>query len=214
MLKLAIVGDLSQNDPSRLAQALDAALAASDLVVQVGDINPGYDVVKQRLGTGKLLCVPGNHDTVGPGNWDASLPGLPKQWIKHVAGACLIGLDNSWDDLKQVGWDILNGYSPSDPKEQLFMFMHKPLSTIVFPDGTESNHIMGEGAPCPDAIKLQTWVAAHHATVCHGHYHGWTLMNTSYGTVIVEGRGGAAPQIGYTLITLQAEGWSAHAVTL
>lgn len=212
MLRLAIVGDLSQNDPSRLAQALDAALAASDLVIQVGDINPGYDVVKQRLGTGKLFPIPGNHDILGPGNWDVSLPGLPKQWSKRVDCAQLFGLNNSCDTFDQEAWNLLNSYDGS--AKHVFLFCHKPLSPIVFPDGSESQHIMGEGSPCPDAVKMQTWVAAHTAATCHGHYHGWTLMKTNYGTVIVEGRGGAAPQIGYTLLNIQPEGWSAHSVTL
>jgi predicted phosphodiesterase len=101
MIKLAVVGDLSQNDPSRLARVLDTALQTADIVVQVGDINPGYDVVKQRLGTGKLLCVPGNHDIQGSGNWDAALPGLPKQWIKNMNNICLVGLNNSCDSFDQ-----------------------------------------------------------------------------------------------------------------
>lgn len=211
MLRLAVVGDLSQNDPARLAQALDAALAASDIVVQVGDINPGYDVVKQRLGTGKLFPVPGNHDILGPGNWDVSLPGLPKQWIKTLDCVQLIGLNNSCDTFDQEAWNLLDTV---DTTKHLFLFCHKPLSKIVFPDGSESQHIMGEGSPCPDAVKMQTWVAAHQATTCHGHYHGWTLMKTVYGTVIVDGRGGAAPQIGYTLFNIQPEGWACHAVSL
>lgn len=212
MLRLAIVGDLSQNDPSRLAQALDAAMAASDLVVQVGDINPGYDVLKQRLGTGKILPVPGNHDILGPGSWDASLTGLPKQWSKRVDCVQLIGLNNSCDTFDQEAWDLLNAYDGS--AKHVFIFCHKPLSPIVLADGSESQHIMGEGSPCPDAVKMQNWVAAHNAATCHGHYHGWTLMKTNYGTVIVDGRGGAAPQIGYTLLYIQPEGWAAHSVTL
>jgi hypothetical protein len=212
MLKLAIVGDLSQNDPSRLAKALDAALQAADIVVQVGDINPGYDVVKQRLATGKLMCIPGNHDIISPGNWDLSLPGLPKQWVKTIDCAHLIGLNNSCDTFDQEAWKLLDTFQ--GPPQHCFVFCHKPLSPIVFPDGTESRHIMGEGATCPDAIKMQSWVAQHHATTCHGHYHGWTLMSTDYGTVIVDGRGGAASQIGYTLLNIQPEGWSAHSVIL
>jgi hypothetical protein len=217
MLKLAVVGDLSQNDPSRLAQALDAAIGVADVVVQLGDINPGYDVVKDRMkSSGKLLCIPGNHDTQGPGNWDASLPGTPKQWQKTVNGVYLIGLDNTNDTVNQAGWDLLNTYVNSGPPTlPLFVFCHKPLSPIVLPDGTESTHIMGEGAfPCADAEKLKKFLEPLDATLCHGHYHGWTLMKPSYGTVILEGRGGAAPQIGYTLFLIQPEGWVAHSVTL
>lgn len=216
MLKLAVVGDLSQCDPAGLAKALDAALAAADIVVQVGDINPGYDVLKQRLSSGKLFPIPGNHDTLGPGNWDAELPDQPKQWQKSIGGIYMIGLDNTKDVIDQEGWSLLNGYvSAQPPSLPLFLFCHKPLSPIVLPDGTESTHIMGEGAfPNADAEKLKHFLAPLDATLCHGHYHGWTMMKPSYGTVIVDGRGGAAPQIGYTLFFIDPEGWAAHSITL
>lgn len=207
MLKLAIVGDLSFQDPNRLAQALDAALATADVVVQVGDLHPGYDVVKARLASGKLLVVPGNHDT----EWDTRLA-LPRQWVKDLPAATLIGLDNSADVINQADWNILNAYVPNG--KPLFLFMHKPLSTLVLPDGNESNHIMGEGSPCPDAIKLQDWMLAHHASMGCGHYHGSTVMDTRYSTVVLDGRGGAAPQLGYTMLYIQPEGWTAHAITL
>jgi hypothetical protein len=76
---------------------------------------------------------------------------------------------------------------------RLFVFCHKPLSPIVFPDGSESQHIIDEGLPCPDAVKLQQWAISRHIIFCHGHYHGWTLMNPIYGDVIVDGRGDAVP---------------------
>jgi len=208
MYKLSIVGDLSFNDPNRLAQALDAALSNSDIVIQVGDLHPGYDVVKSRLSSGKLLVVPGNHDT----EWDTRLE-LPRQWKKEIPGVTtLIGLDNSADIINQDGWDVLNSFTPNGLA--LFLFMHKPLSTLVLPDGSESNHIMGEGSSCPDAIKLQDWMLTHHASMACGHYHGYTIMDTRYATILLDGRGGAAPQIGYTVVYIQSEGWTAHSVSL
>lgn len=213
MLKLAVVGDLSQNDPSRLAQALDAALSVADVVIQVGDINPGYDAVKQRLGTGKLFPIPGNHDILGPGNWDQGLPGQPKQWTKVISGVTLIGLDNSRDTFDQEAWGLVNAYA-AQPLGPLFLFCHKPLSPLVLPDGSESQHIMGEGSPCPDAEKMKKLIEPLDVTICNGHYHGWTLMRPFYGTVVLEGRGGAAPQIGYSLFFIQPEGWVCHPVTL
>lgn len=216
MLRIAVVGDLSQNDASYLGKALDAALAAADVVVQVGDVNPGYDEVKSRMGTGKLLVIPGNHDIQGPGNWDGSMPGQPKQWRKDFPEATLIGLDNSLDVFPQASWDLVNAYGAAPRNVPLFVFFHKALSPLVLPDGNESSHIMGEGSPNADAQKLRAWLAGRAATIVCGHFHGNSLMQTSYGTVILEGRGGAAgPQnLGYTLIFVQAEGWTAHPVTV
>lgn len=225
MLKLAVVGDLSQNDPARLGIALDAAAAAADYVIQCGDVNPGYPQLAKHLAAGRCFAIPGNHDIQGPGNWDANLPGAPKQWRHDIpapasvngeatSGACLIGLNNSLDTIDAEGWALLNGYIAKQ-SVPLFVFVHKSISPIVLPDGSESQHIMGEGAqPCGPAIALQTWLAAHEVTIVCGHYHGWTLMDTWYGTVIVEGRGGAASQIGYTLIYVQPDGWTAHPVVV
>ncbi len=103
----------------------------------------------------------------------------------------------------------------SGPEPATFLFCHKPLSPIVLPDGTESLHIMGEGAlPCADAEKLKKFLEPMDVTICNGHYHGWTLMRPYYGTVVLDGRGGAAPQIGYSLFYIQPEGWVCHPVTL
>jgi hypothetical protein len=87
------------------------------------------------------------------------------------------------------------------------------------PDGTESFHIMGEGSLSPEAEKLKTWLAGREATICCGHYHGQSILQTSYGTVLLEGRGGAQgyaghPVCGYTVVYIQPEGWTAHSVTL
>lgn len=220
MLKIGVVGDVSQGDTGLFAKALDAALAASDVVVQVGDINPGYDVLKARMGTGKLFPVPGNHDILGPGSWDASLPGLPKQWRKDFPEAVLIGLDNSLNSFGP-GWDILSEYEKAPTQVPLFLFMHKALSPLVLPDGTESDHVMmGETTADAEAKKMMDWMSAHASpTVCCGHYHGSSSMRTSYGQVILEGRGGASGYhgtavCGYTLIYVQSDGWTAHAVDL
>jgi hypothetical protein len=223
-MKLAIVGDCSQGDPALFAKALDAAFAAADVVVQVGDINSSdhtsYDVVKARLAAGKPLhLVPGNHDTQGPGSWDSYLPGLPKQWIVENYGMTLIGLDNSNDNIGKDGWAILNNYDAAPKSDPVFVFVHKSLSTLLLPDGSESNHIVSEGASNPDADKLKKWVADHEATVCCGHFHGSAIMRAAYGDVILEGRGGAqgyhgSPVCGYTLICVQPEGWTAHPVDL
>src|SRR6185312_13671202 len=62
MFRLAVVGDLSMQAPDRLDRVLRHALKHSDLVVQVGDMHPAYDVLKKHLGTGRLLVIPGNHD--------------------------------------------------------------------------------------------------------------------------------------------------------
>jgi hypothetical protein len=136
MLKIGIVGDCSQGDPALLAKALDGALSVADVVVHVGDINSsdgvsGYNAVASRLGTGKLLAVPGNHDIMGPGNWDAHLTGVPKTWRKDFPEATLIGLDNSVEPaaFSPDSWTLLNAYQAL-PKP-LFLFAHKALSPLI-----------------------------------------------------------------------------------
>lgn len=203
------------NDSSRLATVLDAALANTDVVVQLGDIAYAYDVIKARYGSGRLWPIPGNHDYTN-GHWDQSLADLPKQWMKSNAELVVVGLDNSFDTFNAEAWTLLeSGAKQGSGKLPLFVAVHKALSPLILPDGTESQHIMGEGASCPDAVKLQDWLRAHpESAVACGHYHGWALMQTSYATVILEGRGGAAPQLGYTLINIDQNGWIAHPVTL
>jgi hypothetical protein len=225
VLRLGIVGDCSQGDANLLARAIDAALAGSDQVVLVGDVNSsdnqsGYDVVKARLSSGKISVVPGNHDTQGPGDW-SKLGALPKQWIKMRGGATLIGLDNSCDAIGPDGWSILGSYDaqPQKPQGPIFVFVHKSLSPLVLPDGTESTHVVSEGAANADADKLKAWIAAREATVCCGHYHGWALLRAPYGDVILEGRGGSqgyagSKVCGWTQVIVQAEGWTAHPVSL
>lgn len=223
MLRIGIVGDLSQRDPTNLARALDCAMAASDVVVQLGDINPGYAELSARLASGKVLPVRGNHDNAGPGNWDASLPGVAKTWRKDYPEAVLIGLDNSPENgtFTPESWATLDAYDKAGPDARhVFLFAHKALSPLVLTDGNESTHIMGEGGPSADADKLKAWMRAHgNTTIACGHYHGSSVMRTSYGVVILEGRGGAqgyqgADVVGYTVVHVQPEGWTAHAFTI
>jgi len=220
-MKIGIVGDLSQGDPALLAKAFDAALAASDVVVQVGDVNPGYGVVRDRLASGKLFVIPGNHDTLGPGNWDAELPGQEKQWAKEFPGVYLIGLDNSKDDFDDEAYRLLAGI-PRAFTGAVGVFFHKSLTRLVLPDGSESSHVMGEGGdiPSPAAEKmiamLEERTSSYYDFIGCGHYHGQSIISTSYGTVILEGRGGAAgpSNVGYTLLIVTPDGWVAHPVTL
>ena len=225
-LRLGIVGDCSQGDAGLLAKALDAALNGSDAVVLVGDVNSadgqaGYDAVKARLGTGKLSVIPGNHDTQGPGDWN-KLGGLPKQWrVDRTEGVTLIGLDNSCDAIGDAGWAILNDYAAHPTAGALFVAVHKSLSPLILPDGTESTHVVSEAgwASNADAAKLREWVGDHEATVCCGHYHGAAIMRDRYGDVILEGRGGSqgyagAPVCGWTSVIVTPDGWNAHQIAL
>ena len=229
MVTIGLVGDCSQGDATLLAKAVDAAMVSSDVVVVLGDVNSadgqaGYEVIKSRRASGKLHVIPGNHDTDGPGDWNRlAQPNTygppPRQWIKEVDGATLIGLDNSGDNIGDAGWLILNNYDAMAKPGPIFVFVHKSLSPLILPDGTESKHIVAEGAPCPDAEKLKAWIASHNATACCGHYHGSALMRTSYGTVVLEGRGGSPgyagkAMCGWTQILVQPEGWTAHPVDL
>jgi len=220
MLRIAVVGDLSLQDPARLRKAMTAALLAKpDLLVHVGDIHPGYEVILDfSKGKVPIYAVPGNHDT----EWDTKL-GMPRQWVvPSPAGkslAYLIGLDNSKDTFNDYDWTSL-------PYKQLdipiILFVHKPLSTILLPDGSESTHTMLENGPNKDAERLKQWAVMTYGDptqrkevlFVHGHYHGWTLMKTGYGDCLIEGRGGAAPELGYSIITVREEGIAIHQATV
>lgn len=244
--RLAFVGDLSQQDPALLARALDAALGAADLVVQLGDIHgapddkAAYDVVLQRMrSSGKLVAVPGNHDAED-GRWDrfmvtpetaAAGAGMAKQWIALTHPELIVvGLDNSADRIDDKARDLLNqahleyerrlmvaaSTTGAPPPPPVFVCLHKSLSPLVLPDGTESTHIISEGAPNADADWLKEWCRLHAATIACGHYHGSAILHAPYGTVLLEGRGGAAGpgNLGYTLVLVTPDGWTAHPVTV
>jgi predicted phosphodiesterase len=211
MLKIGIVGDLSLQNPARLDRCLQAAFDASpDLVVQVGDLHPAYNVVAKYIKAHRdnFFIIPGNHDE------DFDTLGQRRQWVKKTDAAFLVGLDNSKDQFSAETWDILDGITTTTP---IFVFAHKPLSRIVLPDGSESGHIMGENGDkgIADAKRLSGWLKAKGVDLLvTGHYHSWTFQRTSYCNVLVEGRGGAAPNLGYTLILIQPEGWTFHPVQI
>lgn len=210
MYRIVVVGDLSMNDPTKLDKAMVSALSEKcDILVHVGDIHDGYDVVKKYAQSNHILAVPGNHDT----EWDQRL-GWRRQWYYQGPNVHMIGLDNSKDKFCQADWDVVNSL-PNDALPVL-VFLHKPLTRIVFPDGSESGHIMSEGGltPTADSLRLQDLLRHREVVYVHGHYHGWTYMKTNYGDCLIEGRGGAAPQIGYTIIVIQPEGIVLHPVTL
>jgi hypothetical protein len=224
-MKVALVGDLSQQAPELLDKAITAAMANADVVVQLGDVNPGYDVIRKWLPTGKLLVIPGNHDTQGPGNWDAELPGQPKQWSVSYpqpgSGTVrIIGLDNTRDVLDDEAHKlVVEACNASDRYDAMLVCMHKSLTTLMLPDGSESRHVMGEGGQIPNdsaQSMIELLRGERCVAICCGHYHGQSVMQTPYGTVLLEGRGGApgTPNLGYTLILTTCDGWTAHSVTL
>lgn len=208
-MKLGVVGDLSGRDPSRLEKALTAALAACDVVIQVGDLHAGYDLCKGLLAAnaGRLFLVPGNHDisydTLGyPRNWKVTLSDL----------VTLIGIDNSNDVITPEGYAVLQDRGPS---LYGFVFAHKSPKPIVLPNGQVSNHVMGEGSPNEHADRLVEFLKLRATAMVCGHYHDWSVMDGPWGSpLVLEGRGGAADQIGYTAITVLKEGWSIQRVDL
>jgi predicted phosphodiesterase len=194
-----------------LAQVMAAANDNADIVVQVGDMHPGYSVVKKYgVDPNRIYAVPGNHDT----DWDSQL-GWSRQWIHSLDNVVLVGLDNSKDIFDDEAYQLIQDVLKERLTENVILFVHKPLSTIVLSDGSESQHIMGEGAlPNKDADKMKDILNGEDVLCCHGHYHGWSLMMTHYATCLIEGRGGAAPELGYTIITVQKDGLVLHQVTL
>jgi hypothetical protein len=213
MLRIAVVGDLSLQDPARLERVMAAAYKDCEIVVQIGDMHPGYDVVTKYAAMGKpVYAIRGNHDTLWDSLLDQPIGRWPKQW-NHSTPLChMVGLDNSADSFNNDDWAAVSAV----PKDTLpiLVFVHKPLSTIVLPDGSESNHIMGEGIANADAVKLQALLSNRNVLYCHGHFHGWTYMKTNYGDCLVEGRGGAAPILAYSIITMQEQGITLSQVIL
>jgi predicted phosphodiesterase len=214
VLRIGIVGDLSMQDPARLDRCLTECLKVADITVMVGDMHPAYSVVMKHLNAnpGRLFTIPGNHDE----RYDAI--GQPREWIHDFPGVVmLIGIDNSSDVISKPSWDIITANLKTPDITPVFVFAHKPISRVVLPDGSESGHILGENGQqgIQDAKNLQDWIkhGLVDLLVC-GHYHGLAYMRTSYCDVLVEGRGGAAPELGYTTILITGEGWVMHSVTL
>src|SRR6185437_3403869 len=79
MLKIAVVGDLSMNNPTKYDHVMSEAFKNADMVVQIGDMHPAYDITTKYLNNKDkkvLLAVPGNHDV----EWDEKYP-HPRQWV-------------------------------------------------------------------------------------------------------------------------------------
>lgn len=207
IMKIAVVGDLSMQEHSRLDRVLTAALAAADLVVQIGDIHSAYGVVQKHLKSGRLFVIPGNHDD----RYDSL--GIPRQWLHPLAKCTLVGLDNSNDHFNSETWAILAQVTP-EMSRPLFVFAHKPISNVILSDGSENHHVMSEsGTPASkaDAIRLQGWLRKQkNCMLISGHYHGWSCAMTDFAFCIIEGRGGAAPDLGYTTIVVTSDGMSFH----
>lgn len=213
-MKIALVGDLSFGDPSRLSAVLDAALnatASTDAVIQLGDLHPGYQQVKSRYLTNghKLAPVPGNHDT------DYDSIGCPRTWRQDLADpqtgvtVTLLGLDNSAGILSADSKALFGQPKTADFE---FVFAHMPPCELVLPDGSPNGHNMAESGGAEDAAWLRSQLAQRADAYGCGHYHSWTYQQTSFGPVILDGRGGAAPELAYTLITVTPDGWVLHSV--
>jgi predicted phosphodiesterase len=207
MTKIGVVGDLSGGDPTRLSAVLDNALIACDYVVQVGDLEPAYKQVQSRWLTSghKFFPVPGNHDV------DYDTIGCPRRWKLTTDDGLvtLIGIDNSTSNLADEDKALFDERGPSTFG---FVFAHMPPCPIVLPDGSENRHGMVGGGPNPDADWLIDMLKTRGDAMFAGHYHGWTFQQAAWGPLIVDGRGGAAPDLGYTLITVTPDGWVLHSV--
>lgn len=205
--KIALVGDLSFGDPARLAKVLDAALLSADLVIQLGDLHPAYPQVTSRWLTSghKLFPVPGNHDA------DYDSIGCPRTWRQQSADGLvtLVGLDNSSGSLTADSKALF-----TQPKATLFEFTiaHMPPVDMVLPDGNVNGHNMTEAGGSADAAWLTGQLKDRADMMACGHYHGWTFQQASFGPLIVDGRGGAAPDLAYTLVTVTEDGWVLHSV--
>ena len=205
--KIALVGDLSGGDPTRLTTVLDQALVAADIVIQLGDLEPAYKQVQSRWLTSghKFYPVPGNHDT------DYDTIGCPRTWrrVTDDGLVTLNGLDNSSGRLASGSQALFD--TPKDSPFE-FTFAHMPPCTLVLPDGSVNGHNMAEAGGADDAAWLRDQLKQRADLMACGHYHGMTVQQASFGPVIVDGRGGAAPDLAYTLITVTEDGWVLHSV--
>ena len=213
MLKIAVVGDLSMGDADKYDQALSEAFDHADIIIQVGDLHPAYDITNKYKAKGKpFLVVPGNHDL----EWDEKFK-YPRQWVYSTDLVHIIGLDNSNDHFNDETWKLLATTDlPENKNKFIFVVAHKPLSKIILTDGSESWHYMGEEGGKGSNKKLRDWLNVHKNTLLiGGHYHNWTLQHAAYSDILVEGRGGADPdELGYTLILVNEDGWVLHKVIL
>jgi len=206
-VKIGVVGDLSFGDPGRLAAVLDAALIACDYVVQVGDLHPAYPQVTSRYATSghKLFPVPGNHDV------DYNSIGCPRTWRLDLQApsVTLLGLDNAAGSLSPDSKVLFNAAKTARFE---FVFAHMPPCELVLPDGSTNGHNMAEAGGGADADWLTNMLKTRADAMFCGHYHGWTYQQAPFGPIIVDGRGGAAPELAYTLLTVTDEGWVLHSV--
>jgi predicted phosphodiesterase len=212
MLKLGIVGDLSMQDPDRLDKVMRAAYKQSDMVIHVGDVHAGYDVMTKYLkGNKDVRVVPGNHDE----SYDRL--GTDRQWLYYDSLVVIVGVDNSEDKLDALAWQLLKeGYDRATKKNLFFIVVaHKPISSIMLSNGESNNHIMGESGNVADRDKFKTWLGSLNEVlfVC-GHYHAWAMQETRYATVLIEGRGGAAPDLGWTQVLVSKDGMVINRIDL
>jgi len=175
-------------------------------------LEPGYDVIKERVKTGKLLVVPGNHDSGFDGL------GLPRDWTKTITSdkkeVRLVGIDNSQDSISAQAWRYLEDMAKqTDQPVYRFVFAHKAPSDLILPNGSISTHVMGEGRINKDAQRLVALLQPLDATMCVGHLHAFAYCHPWWGDLICEGRGGAnVTELAYSLIVVQSEGWVLHSV--
>ncbi len=217
MIKLAIVGDLSMQDPARLDKVMKAALVHADLVFNVGDVHPGYEVMRKHLATGKVWIVPGNHDE------DYDSMHTPRQWILENDFFVAVGLDNSEDSLNNESWMLLEEAEKitKDNYKCLFVVLHKPISTVILPNGLEDHHIMGRehkrdaSVVNTDVEKLIKYLdKQENVLLICGHYHQFSFQRNWYCDVLIDGRGGASADIGYSLLLVHDKGWTFNKIDL
>lgn len=203
MFRLAVVGDLSGGAPNRLAAVLDHAIGASDMVVQVGDLHAAYPEVKQRLAGGHLFPVPGNHDV----SYDSL--GVPRNWRYDHELVTVIGFDNSTGHMTPEAWKVLK-----DPIYTRWKIAacHMAPEPLLSEDGAEITHVMGEGAPGSETQELMMLLQQQKFDIllC-GHYHGKVDTATDFGVrMICDGRGGAAPELAFSLLIFTGNKWGIH----
>jgi predicted phosphodiesterase len=107
-----------------------------------------------------------------------------------------------------------------DTNNRNFVFCHKPLDDVVFPDGRRTSHIMGEK---PNGNKDAQWLRKYGYNnnlefIGAGHYHAQAIQMLRENIVtVLEGRAGAPMYgnempFGYSIIYVWPDSWTVQRV--
>ncbi len=223
MYKFAVFGDSRNRDKPlwaimedlRRRKDLEFAVHTGDVVVNESRV----DKFEKYLDKAEKVPFPiytcrGNHDI---GILD-QYPDIKRyeQWKKvgfHRPDR-FIKLDNAQDKWGNEQREFIKKWMKDESRK--FVFCHKPLDDVVFPDGRRVSHNQGEVPGANEDAKWLRGLAAKKDIECFlvGHYHGFGVqMLQENALMITDGRGGAPSYgnhyyPGYTLFYVYPNSWT------